>query len=60
MTGPARPVVVSERLAAAVADLTLAARRWSHGRRREGIPRMTLTQLERALDEAVDALECAR
>ena len=45
------------RLATASAAVIRAARRLSHGRRRDGVPRATTSALERALDEAVDEYE---
>lgn len=50
----------SQCLSDAADAVVLAARRLSHGRRRDGAPRVTIAQLERALDEAVDGYEVVR
>lgn len=47
----------AQRLQDARDAVILAARRLSHGRRRDGAPRVTIAALERALAEAVDAYE---
>ena len=51
------PAAGPTRLQAARDAVILAARRLSHGRRRDGAPRVTIAALERALDEAVGELE---
>ena len=59
-TNDTGPGTRSQRLADASDAVVLAARRLSHGRRRDGAPRVTIAALERALDEAVDWLEATR